>query len=343
MNQKMIIIDGSKGEGGGQVIRSAVALSAVTQKPVKIINIRAKRCNPGLRNQHVNGIKAVGEICNAKIEGCYIGSSELEFIPSSIQPKYIKIKIDTAGSISLILQAIMIPLLHAKSNIIIEIKGGATFGKWAPPIDYTTQILFQLLKKMGYYLKLDIIKQGYYPKGMADVVLKVTKTEKLKPLVITDRGKLLEIKGVSNASSLLKKAEVAERQKIAAKKYLEDKFKVPVNITIEYADTDSVGSCIVLCAVFENTLLGSDALGERGVKAETVGITAAKCIEHIINTDCTIDPLLSDQILPYLVFAEGKSKIKISKVTGHLETIKDVIGMFIERKICFEDGFVYIN
>ena len=343
MDEKTIIIDGSEGEGGGQVARTSVAFSAVTGRPVKIINIRAKRCNPGLRNQHVNGIKAVADIANARLEGCDIGSEEIEFVPSKIEAKDIDITVDTAGSISLILQAIMVPLLHVPGNVKIEIRGGATFGKWAPPIYYATEVLFPILKKMGYYLKLDIKKHGHYPKGMADVVLDVRKTERLRPLEIEDQGKLIEIRGISNASETLERTDVAKRQAESAKKYLENRFKVPVKIRTEYADTESTGSCIVLWAVFENTRLGADALGERGIRAEDVGINAARCLERIIDSGCAVDPYMSDQILPYLVFAEGRSKVKISEVTGHLKTNREIIRRFVDRDVSFEGGFICVD
>ena len=184
----MIELDGSHGEGGGSIIRVATALSVVTGKPCKITNIRAGRLNPGLRAQHMESINALSELCNAKIKGNDISSTEVEFHPGKELQKRIVIEIPTAGSIGLALQSILIAATKTSHAIDIVVKGGATNGKWAAPVNYIKNVLLPLLEKMEYNIDLEIIKYGYYPKGGAQVVGKIHKSN-LSPLVLENKGK----------------------------------------------------------------------------------------------------------------------------------------------------------
>ena len=156
----MISIDGSHGEAGGQILRTAVALSAVTQKPCKVFNIRKGRCNPGLQAQHLAGVKAVGKLCDAKIEGLELGSESIEFYPNEIKDGLVEIDIGTAGAISLVLQSMMIPAIHCKNKIDIKIKGG-TMVKWAPTVGYIQNVTLPMLRKMGYNGGIKILKHGF--------------------------------------------------------------------------------------------------------------------------------------------------------------------------------------
>ncbi|MCK4968821.1 MAG: RNA 3'-terminal phosphate cyclase, partial [Candidatus Aenigmarchaeota archaeon] len=198
----MITIDGAYGEGGGQIVRTAVALSAVTKKPIKITNIRAKRCVSGLSHQHIASIKAIATLFNAKTKGVVVGSNEIEFIPGSQIKTPITIEIPTAGSVSLVLQTLLIAGIHTTRTIHATINGGATFGKWAPPITYTEEVLGHILKEVGYDFKLDIFKHGFYPKGGAKVMVWI-KPKRIKPFNIKKRGEM-KFYGFSVASKDLK-------------------------------------------------------------------------------------------------------------------------------------------
>ena len=327
----MVIVDGSVGEGGGQVIRTAVALSALTGRPVKITKIRANRCTSGLRAQHVSGINAVADLCNAKTEGVSVGSEEIEFAPKKIETKHIDVKIATAGSIGLVLQALLIPAMHIKEKIEINITGGAVFGKWSPPLLYTKHVLFPILSKMGYHVDMDIEKYGYYPKGGSVVKVVVNPVKKLCALDLSNRGKLLKISGVAHSASSLKKGKVSEREATAAEKYLSDKYDVPVKVDVRYSECDSVGTSIVLWAEFENTVMGSDALGDVGVRAETVGHSAAKTLSGFIDSGATVDEYMGDQLPPYLACVKGISKYTMPEMSSHAKTNIDVVKMFLDK------------
>jgi len=341
----IIVVDGSHGEGGGQVIRTSVALSALTGKPIRIINIRAKRCTSGLRAQHVSGVDAVAQMCNARTEGVSIGSEEIDFYPKDIETKHISVKISTAGSIGLVLQALLIPAMHIKGRIEIDICGGATFGKWSPPLLYTKHVLFPILLKMGYRAEMEIVRHGYYPKGGAEVKVLVYPLSGLKGIDLSKRGKLLKICGIAHSSDILTKALVSERLAESARKFLWERYDVPIDIDIQYSKSDSVGTSIVLWAEFENTVMGADCLGEKRMNARKVGVMAAKQLSGYIDSGASVDEYMTDQLPPYIAFASGSSSYIAPSFTGHAKTNIDVVGKFLDRKFDVDekDGIVKIS
>ena len=341
----IVVVDGSHGEGGGQVIRTSVALSALTGKPVRITNIRAKRCTSGLRAQHVSGVDAVAQMCNAEVKGASIGSEEIDFFPESIETKHLSVKISTAGSIGLVLQALLIPAMHIKDRIEIDICGGATFGKWSPPLLYTKHVLFPILLKMGYKAEMDIVKHGHYPKGGAEVKVVIYPLLKLKGIDISERGKLLKICGIAHSSDILTKAQVSERLAESARKYLWERYDVPIDIDVQYSKSDSTGTSIVLWAEFENTVMGADCLGEKRMSARKVGVLAAEQLSRSINSGASVDEYMTDQLPPYIAFACGPSSYTAPSFTGHAKTNIDVVGKFLDRKFDVDekDGIVKIS
>ena len=167
-----LIIDGSHGEGGGSIVRLSVALSALCNKPIKIINIRKNRKKPGLRLQHCVGIKLISKIMGGVLTGAKVGSSTLEFLPTrkdqpqSTGENRLKVNVATAASIGLIFQALYIPLLIRKQKIVIEIDGGATYGKWAPSITYIKEVTLKYFSVFGINnFQIEILSHGFYPKG----------------------------------------------------------------------------------------------------------------------------------------------------------------------------------
>ena len=269
----MIQLDGSYHEGGGQIVRTALALSTITGKSFEVKDIRKGRREPGLKNQHLYCIKALEQLCNAKTQGAELGSCCLRYEPGKIEPKTLNIDIGTAGSITLMLQALFLPSLFAPSELRIKIKGG-TDVKWAMPFDYMHNIF---LPFAGDLAKVDIelLRRGYYPKGGGKVDIKIAPAfdahgypsfdeflcslrKSVQQLEIVEQGKLIRISGISHASKMLEKAEVADRQAKAAKKSLAQ-LEVPIDIRTEYCDTFSPGSGITLFAEFDKCRLGADA------------------------------------------------------------------------------------
>jgi len=331
----LIYIDGSFGSGGGQVLRTAVGLSALLHKPVSIQNIRIKRPNPGLQEQHLQAIKAVAQVCQGELKGAYLGSTSIEFYPSKIIPGNYNIKIATAGSVSLLLQALLLP--SSQGSFSFHIKGGGTYGKWSPPISYLLSVFLPLISQMGYKVKVKVLREGFYPRGGAEVVVNTEKAN-FFPLYLLKPGKVREIRGVSVASRNLQKRKVAERQRDSAWKILKQRGFKKVNIEIEYVSSSSCGSGINLVAITEHSLLGGNALGERGKKAEEVGEEAARNL--LLELKGAVDRYAGDQLLPYLAFGGGQ--IRVSEVTDHLLTNAWVIEKFLPVKIHIEKDIVKI-
>lgn len=333
----MIELDGSHDEGGGQILRTAVGLSAYTGKSFKIYNIRAKRSNPGLMAQHLEAVNAAAKLCNAKVEGNKLHSTELSFVPDKIQAGQLNIKIPTAGSVGLVLQALLIPA--SLTSLKIKIEGGATYGRWAPPMDYLANILFPLLERMGYNLEVGKIKDGFYPKGGALVEVSVKRSE-LKPIEFTEKGEPLSIKGISVASSNLEKARVAERQAMSASRILFDEFSdLPLDLKALYRDAICPGTGITLWAECENSIIGADSLGDIGKKSEQVGKEAAVKLIKEFSSGAAVDSHAADQLLPFIAIA-GSGKIKTSKITGHIRTNAFVIEKFLGVKFKIMEDLV---
>ncbi len=331
----MIEIDGSHGEGGGQIIRTSLALSALTGKPFRVYNIRAKRKNPGLRPQHLNAVKAVAELCNAEVSEIDVGTTEFTFSPREIEEKNLEVDIGTAGATTLIAHALIPAILHSGKKIKVNIKGG-TNNFMAPPIDNLMLVFVPMLKKFGAKIKCKLIKRGYYPKGGGEIQIEVSPSE-IRRINLMERGKLLKVFGIANASSQLEKAKVADREAKGAKKKLNE-LKVPVEIKKEYCDTLSVGTSVSLSAVFEHSIIGADSFGKLGKPAEKVGEDAAKTLLKEINSDGCADEHLADQLIPYMGLWGGS--IKASKISEHTRTNIWVTEKFLPVKFEIKDGVI---
>jgi len=319
----LILIDGS--EAGGQLVRTACALSAITKKPFKITNIRRARPKPGLKTQHMEGIKSIVELCSAETKGLELNSKELEFYPKKLEAKDLKIKISTAGSIGLVMQAVLLVTSRLDKQIRIEIDGGGTWNKWAPPVLYLEKVLFPLLKEKS---KIKILRDGFYPKGGAKVEI-ITEPLKLKSIEFLERTEIKEINGFSIASKSLEKAKVADRQTKTAKELIKQKFNRELNIETKYADSLSSGSGVLIYIKTENSIIGGDSLGEIRKSSENVAKEAVKNLifEH---ANGVVDRHAADMLLPYMVLSSGK--IQTSKITHHVKTNISVIEKFLPVK-----------
>lgn len=341
----MITINGNYLEGGGQIVRTALALSAITGKSFEVYDIRKGRKDPGLKAQHLYCIKSMEQLCDAKTEGAELASAYLKFEPGKIKAKDIEIDIGTAGSITLLLQSLLLPCLFAGKRMKLTVKGGTDV--WhSMPFDYFRNVLIQYADNFCGKINVNLLRRGHYPKGGGIVEIDIKPKYKLsdfknfedfynflknenKKFDLTDRGELSKIKGISNATKTLEKANVAERQSSAAKSMLK-KYECPVDILSEYCDSYSDGSTIVLWAVFKNAVLGADCLGERGKKAEIVGEEAAKKLAEEINSGAAVDEHLADNLIPFLGLFGGK--IKTSKISNHTLTNIYVVEKFLDIK-----------
>lgn len=317
-------IDGSYGEGGGQILRTSIALSVITGRSVRIYNIRANRPNPGLRPQHLHGILALKELSNARVNGVQVGSTVLEFIPGKAEAKHIRVPIKTAGSITLVLQALLPAMAFVGGSF--EITGG-TDVPWSPPVDYLKNVPLFALGKMGLNAELEIKRRGHYPKGGGLVVGKVEPWEERKPLKALEWKRIERFTGISHATNL--PSHVAERQAKAAEERLREHYSVPVEIEREVSRSLGPGSGVVVWAETDKLRLGGDALGKRGKPAEIVGREAADELLEQLASWRAVDKFLADQLIPFLAFAGGE--IGVAEVTNHLVTNVWVVEQFLGK------------
>ena len=258
----MLRIDGSHGEGGGQILRTAVALSVLNQCPVEITNIRSNRPNPGIRPQHFIAITTMKQLCNAAVTGLEIGSPSLTFSPGTIQGRNYRFDIGTAGSITLVFQACILASLQTKNRITITVTGG-TDVKWSPSWDYFNHVFLPLLQKMGISVTGCLIKRGYYPKGGGMVTIEATPVTQIKPINLTERGDIKRIEGISYCSKLPR--HVAERQAKSAKSQLAtyDIQDATIKVVMDSEAISPGSGCVLWAETAGGGIIGADALGER--------------------------------------------------------------------------------
>ena len=330
---QIIEIDGSYGEGGGQIVRTALALAAIARKKTIVKNIRAKRSNPGLRPQHLSALEAIERISNGKIEGLKVGSSTVTYVPGKeLSGGRFGINIGTAGSVSLVIQCILPVLIFSRSNSEVRISGG-TDVKWSPTIDYMKHVFIPDLKLFGINASLEIIRRGYYPKGGGTVKLYVEPVKKLNSITLSKKPiKSVEIRSV--CSNLPR--HVAERQAKAAIAKLGEKGIKVDNVVVEVLSKDKAvarGTSIVIIGRTEDGLIcGGDSIGEIGKPAEKVGEEAAERFLRWVNSKAAVDIHLGDMLIPYASLADSETTYTVDEITGHI-----ISSLYVEKLILGAD------
>jgi len=338
----MIEIDGSFGEGGGQILRYALALSTIIGEKIRIINIRAKRDNPGLQRQHLTVVKALEKISRGHVEGAEIGSTEIIFEPRGIFGGEYVFDIGTAGSVTLLLQSVLPVLAFADRPSILKVRGG-TDVPWSPTYDYFNNVFIRFLNRLGYIVELRLLRRGHYPRGGGEVVAEIKNNPRgFTSIQLVERGRIIEIRGNSHAVRLPR--HIAERQASAAYERLKSLgIDVAIKIDIESYPPDKdphygPGSGIALWAITENSILGSDSLGARDKRAEEVGEKAARTLFEDLSTGSALDRHMSDMIIPYLIFSEGTSIVTGSMLTMHAYTVLEISKKMIPEARIEYDG-----
>lgn len=328
----MIEVDGGYLAGGGQILRTAVGLSAATGQACRVFDIRKGRRKPGLAAQHLKGVKAVARTCEAELTGVRLGSKEILFVPGELNPpRQISVEVGTAGSVTLILQALMVPLAVCDRSVEVSVSGG-THVKWAPTTDYFGEVLCWFMRRLGTEIAVVEVHPGFYPKGGGRIALEV-RSGKLRPLSLTTRGEALGANARSIASVELQQAEVAERQLRGVRRVLDVDRE-----SVEYVASTSVGTAVLARADFENCRLGASALGERGKAAEEVGAQAARRLQEQVRSGACLDEHMADQILPYLALAGAESEISVAAVSDHCRTNVRVIEQFLPVRFDVDEG-----
>ena len=335
----MIEINGSLGEGGGQVLRSSLTLSMLTRLPVHLTHIRARRPKPGLQAQHLAAVRAAATISAAQVEGAALNSQELTFAPGNVRPGDYRFDIGTAGSTSLVLQTIFLPLALARSHCNIAGAGlqtvppalseitliGGTHVSWSPCFHYLDLQWLPYLRRMGIDATLELLLAGFYPQGNGQVRARIAPAREIAPLQLPERGALKGIRGISAVANL--DMAIAERQRNQALQRLKGRHS---KIDIELADLPArtKGTFLLLLAEFRHASACFVGLGALGKRAEQVADEACLWLEKFLAGTGAIDEYLADQLLLPLAFASGESKFRTAQVTPHLLTNAEVIRAF---------------
>jgi RNA 3'-terminal phosphate cyclase (ATP) len=321
----MIHIDGSQGEGGGQILRTALSLSALLGKPVTIGNIRANRRKPGLRPQHLLAVHGLSAITDAETHGAYVDSGDLVFIPKAVRPGAYRFDVGTAGSTSLIAAALLPPLLFASAPSEILITGG-THVPFSPVFHYLAKIFLPALTQMGCRVGADLQRWGWYPAGGGQVRLHIKPCRSLQPIVFTSRGTLQGLH-MHIGSSLLPQ-HVAEREQETAERILVATGH-RVQCRTEFVEANCPGNMVFLEAVYANISAGFSALGQKGKPAEEVAREAVGGFREYAENGRPVDKYLADQLLLFMALAGGRSAIAAAGFTEHLRTNIAIIEKFL--------------
>ena len=328
----MITIDGSKGEGGGQVLRNSAVLSLVTGQPFQITNIRGKRPKPGLMRQHVTAIEAACVIGGAETTGLAVGSTELSFKPGTITPGDYHFAVGTAGSTSLVLQTVLMPLIFANAPSRLVLEGG-THNIMAPPFEFLDRCFLPIINRMGPKVSAKLIRHGFYPRGGGRMEVEITPAP-LRRIECVDRGALVSRMVTAYIAGL--SGEIAEREIKEAKKRLsdwpEDAFAVRT-----LPESVGPGNIVMIEAAYENVTEISSGFGKLGASSESIAKDAARRLAGYMATEAFAGPFLADQLLLPFALAGG-GQFTTVKPSQHSRTAADIIALFTGRQTRFEES-----
>ncbi len=331
-------VDGSFGEGGGQILRTAVCFSMVLGVPIHVTKIRAGRRIPGLRPQHSATIKILGEICSAVVEGSDVGSTELRFSPGIVETSHASFDLGTAASIPLVLQAVIPAVSLMGNSYDLDLIGG-TDVPWSPTSDYLDKVIAPAMKAIGIGFSFQIERRGYYPNGGGKARVHVDPCERVEPMhLILERGtEGAEAKGVHLISRCGKlPVSVAERQAEAAAAALRARGVEVIREEVSLEDSVSPGSSILVSQVGDGCYLGGDSIGARGKPAELVGREASQSFLASFVSGARADAHLADMLGPVLCLSDSPSALLIPFITEHLKTSLHVANLFISANHEFE-------
>ncbi len=319
----MIIIDGAEGEGGGQVVRNACALSLVTGQPFRITAIRGKRSKPGLMRQHVTAIEAACRIGNAGCDGLAIGSSEMTFTPGSVTAGDYHFKVGTAGSTSLVLQTILMPLILADAPSRLTIEGG-THNMMAPPFDFIERCFLPVINRMGPRVEARLIRHGFYPRGGGRIEI-VIEPAPLQRIECVERGALIDCSAAALFTGL--PFDVADRELATARNYLPE-WPAEAFAVRQLPEDRGPGNVLMLEARFEQATEIVSGFGQLGVPAERLAKQAAGRMAGYLARDAFAGPYLQDQLLLPMALAGG-GRFTSVKPSQHSLTAGTIIERFL--------------
>jgi RNA 3'-terminal phosphate cyclase (ATP) len=325
----MIHIDGSQGEGGGQILRTALSLSTHLNGPITIENIRANRPKSGLRPQHLTAVKALQEICGAEVEGLAVGSRRIVFKPGRVKPGPYFFDVGTAGSVTLIVQALLLPLALGAGPSRIVLRGG-THVPWSPPFHYLSEIYLPTLALMGIQTEVRLKKWGWYPKGGGEIEVDIRPVKILQPLDLDRPWEPEQVKVLCASSNL--PGHILEREERRIREILETRG-LEAQFEVLEGQAIGQGNLVFIAARKGQAAAGFSALGAKGKPAEQVAEEAARSFLSFLESGAAVDEHLGDQLLPYLALAAGPSRILVQGISSHLRTNLWVVNQFLPDRI----------
>lgn len=323
----MLTLDGSFGEGGGQIIRSSLALSVITGKPFRVYNVRARRTKPGLKRQHLTAVMAAAEICGARVEGAGLGASEFTFVPGETKPGEYSFPIGTAGATMLVLQTILPPLMISHEPSVVTLEGG-THNKHAPPFDFLQKSFLPLVNRTGPHVTLELERYGFYPPGGGRINVYIEPRSVPERLELDERGEILS--RCARALVVKLPASIAERELNVIAERLGFTGE---ELRVETSDNAlSPGNVVMIEIRSQHLTEVITGVGERGVRAEQVAEAAAAEAAQYLATNAPVGEHLADQLLIPLALAGGGS-FTTGPLSLHTTTNVEVIKMFLDVEI----------
>ena len=327
IKEKNLVIDGSLGEGGGQILRTSISLAAILGKTVEIQNIRSKRKNPGLNFQHLHSVKTISKLCNGEVLNAYLGSQSIKFKPNKLIERDLEVDIGTAGSITLFLQAIIPTVALSNIDLKITIKGG-TDVKWSPTINYLQEVYRPIYRILGIEFDVKLIRRGYYPKGNGKVEVIIKKSSKIRSIKLTNRN----IREVNLFISSYNENIINKIKKTIITKLIENNVAVD-NTETEITTSMSPGCTMLLYSVNNNnTFIGSDNVNNKNINEYEIGTKCAETFLREVKSYSSIDKNLADMIILPLSLADNKSEFITSNITEHLRTNLEINKLFTSCK-----------
>ena len=326
-----LIIDGSYGEGGGQILRSTLSLAIIAGRPVRIENLRANRKKPGLAAQHLTSVQAAAMLCDAEVKGAELGSQTLQFIPRKpVRAGDYFLDVaqaregGSAGSVMLVLQTLLLPLALASGDSTVILRGG-THVDMSPSYDYVHDVWLPTLARMGVRAELSLVRSGWFPVGRGEVRLRITGPAELLPLHLEHRGSLRAVTGRALAANL--PAHICERMASRARDLL---VQAGMAAEIEAAVLEAAcpGAGLYLTAHYENSLAGFSAQGKRGKPAEQVAEEACSALLRHYRSGMALEPHLADQLILPAALCRGESIFGVERISPHLVTNAWVVERF---------------
>ena len=323
---ELIPLDGAEGEGGGQILRSALTLSAVTGQGFRVERIRARRLRPGLRPQHLAAVRAAGLACGAEVHGAFDGSPDLRFLPGRAAAGEFRFDIGTAGAATLVLQTVVPILATAAEPSRVEVCGGTHVPR-SPSFHFLSRHWCEAVGRLGLVAPVELVRGGFMPRGGGEIRARTLPWKRPAALDLSKRGALVAVRGISGHARA--RGDAAQRAADAARARLWEARRLETQWDVIELASASPGAFLQVEAVFENGRAAFGLLGERGLRAEALGERAARRVLRFLDDEeAAVDPWLADQLAVPFAVGGGGGRLSTSEVTSHLETVASVVRAF---------------